>query len=61
MRDLAQGRGLEVALGRGTVDWPEIMGLLEDHNYRGYFTLEREQSNDPLGEISAGVKYLRNL
>ena len=61
MRDLAQGRGLEVALGRGTVDWPEIMGLLEDHNYRGYFTLEREQSNDPLGEISAAVKYLRNL
>lgn len=61
VRDLAQGRGLEVALGRGTVDWPEVMGLLEDHNYRGYFTLEREQSNDPLTEIAAAMKYLRNL
>ena len=61
VRDLAQGRGLEVALGRGSADFPAILGHLEEHNYRGFFTVEREQSSDPVSEISLGVRYLRNL
>ena len=61
VRDLAQGRGLETALGRGSVDFPEIIGVLENHRYRGAFTVEREVSNQPELEVGNAVQYLRNL
>ena len=62
VRDLAQGRGLEVALGRGSADFPALLGHLEEHNYRGFFTVERDQSSgDPANDISLAVQYLRNL
>jgi sugar phosphate isomerase/epimerase len=40
-RDLAQGRGTQTPLGQGVVDFPELLGILEEHGYRGYFTVER--------------------
>ena len=61
VRDLAQGRGLEVPLGRGTVDFPELLGQLEEHNYRGYFTIERERADDPVFEIGQAVSFLRQI
>ena len=61
VRDLAQGRGLETPLGRGVVDFPELIGGLEEHSYRGYFTIERERSENPVAEIGQAVSYLRNL
>jgi sugar phosphate isomerase/epimerase len=61
VRDLAQGRGLETPLGRGSVDFPEIMGLLEEREYRGYFTIERENASNPVLEVGQAVQYLRNL
>lgn len=61
VRDLARGRGLDVQLGRGTVDYPEILAVLEEHNYRGWFTLLRRQAADPVGEIGEGIAYLKNL
>lgn len=61
VRDLAQGRGLEVPLGRGSVDFPELIGSLEEHQYRGFYTIERQQSNDPAFEIGQAVKYLTSL
>ena len=61
VRDLAQGRGLEVPLGRGSVDFPDLLGRMEEHQYHGYLTIEREQCNQPLVEIGQAVEYLRNL
>ncbi len=61
VRDLAQGRGLEVALGRGSADFPALLGHLEEQHFRGFFTVEREQSSDPVSDISLAVQYLRNL
>ena len=61
VRDLAQRRGLEVPLGRGTADWPAIIGALENYEFRGYFTIEREKSDDPVGEIGNAVKFLRSM
>jgi len=61
VRDLAQGRGLEVPLGRGIADFPNLLGTLEEYNYQGYMTIEREQCQDPVAEISAAVDYLRTL
>lgn len=61
VRDLGQGRGMEVPLGRGMVDFPSIIGTLEQHAYRGYYTIERERAENPEYEIGAAVEYLRSL
>ena len=61
VRDLAQGRGLEVALGRGSVDFPELIGLLEENEYRGYFAVARDNADDPVSEMSMAVEFLRNI
>jgi sugar phosphate isomerase/epimerase len=60
-RDLAAGRGVEVPLGRGSAEFPELLALLEEHQYRGYLTIERHGSDDPVGEIGQAVEFLRNL
>ena len=61
VRDLAQGRWIEVPLRRGAVHFPELLGILEEHQYRGYFTIERSTAEDPVYEIGAAVQYLRSL
>lgn len=61
VRDLARGRGIEVPLGRGSADFPALLGQLEEHDYRGYVTIARERSDDPIFEIGEAVKYLREL
>ena len=61
VRDAAQGRGVETPLGEGAADFPQLLGLLEEQAYRGYFTIECEQARDPMFELSQAVKYLRDL
>ena len=61
VRDLARGRGLEVPLGRGSADFPALLGALEDHQYRGFITIAREESDQPEYEISEAVKFLRSF
>jgi len=61
VRDLAQRRGLEVPIGRGSADFPELLGVLEEHRYRGWFTVERESPQDPITEVAHAVQYLRNI
>ena len=60
-RDLAQRRNIEVPLGRGTAEFPELLAILEEHHYRGYITIERRQCDDPIFEIGQAAQYLRNL
>jgi sugar phosphate isomerase/epimerase len=60
-RDLAERRNIEVPLGRGNAEFPELLAILEEHRYRGYITIERRESADPVFEISQAVQYLRNL
>jgi sugar phosphate isomerase/epimerase len=61
IHDRNRGRGQEVPLGRGSVDFPAILGALEERGYRGYFTIQRDHSDDAEYEIGAAVKYLRSL
>jgi sugar phosphate isomerase/epimerase len=60
-RDVAQGRGIEVPLGRGNAELPELLATLEEHHFQGYITVERGQSDNPIYEISQAVQFLRNL
>ena len=61
VRDLARGRGLEVQLGRGSVDYPAILGIIGELNYHGYLTVTREGAADPVGEVALAVEYLKNI
>ena len=54
-------RGSEVALGRGSIDPPALLGGLEEQDYRGTITIERRESADPHFEIGQAIEYLRNL
>ena len=61
VRDLAGGKGVEVELGRGSVDFPQILGMLEEFEYRDWITLERLNSRQTVFDIENSVKYLRSL
>ena len=60
-RDLAVGRGIEVALGQGSAELPELLAILEEHQYRGYLTVARRDSSDPIADIRQALTFLRNL
>jgi sugar phosphate isomerase/epimerase len=60
VRDAA-GRANEVELGRGSAELPELLGQLTEFDYRGWVTIERCESSDPITEIENAVAYLRAL
>ncbi len=51
----------EVPLGHGDLDWLQLLGVLEEVDYRGYLTLERESGENRLADVQAGVAFLRRL
>jgi sugar phosphate isomerase/epimerase len=60
-RDLAVGRGVEVPLGQGNAELPEILAALEEQQYRGYVTVSRHQSDTPRADLQQAIAFLRNL
>lgn len=61
VRDVAAREAVEVELGRGSADFPELLGRLTEFDYRGWVTIERRDSPDPISEIANAVEYLRSL
>ncbi|GAB5404973.1 MAG: sugar phosphate isomerase/epimerase [Aureliella sp.] len=61
VRDLSIGRGLQVPLGQGSSEFPEILGVLEDVPFRGWFIVDRPSSDDLQYELSNAVKFLRSM
>jgi L-ribulose-5-phosphate 3-epimerase len=51
----------EVPLGHGDIDWMKYLGLLEEVEYRGWLTIERETGENRLADVAAGVSFLRRL
>lgn len=51
----------EVPLGHGDIDWMSYLGLLEEIEYRGWLTIERENGENRLADVAAGVAFLRRL
>lgn len=61
VRDLSIGRGLNVPLGQGSAEFPEILGVLEDVPYRGWFIVDRPSSHDALNELNNAIQYLKSF
>ena len=54
-------RSHEVQLGRGSADLPELLGRLTEFDYRGWVTIERRESSDPITDIENAVAFLRAI
>ena len=61
VRDMTRGRGVDVPLGRGSIDIPQMLGVLEEQHYRGWFIADRISSDDPVSELEQAVKFLKSL
>jgi sugar phosphate isomerase/epimerase len=61
VRDFASRKTLEVELGRGAADIPEILGKLSEFDYRGWVTIERRDTPNPIEEIENAVEFLKSL
>jgi L-ribulose-5-phosphate 3-epimerase len=55
------GKRQEVPLGTGWIDWPKYVGYLREAGFDGYFAIEREVGEDPVGDITKAVDFLRTL
>ncbi|GIW93984.1 MAG: hypothetical protein KatS3mg110_2025 [Pirellulaceae bacterium] len=61
VREPSLVRGIGVPLGRGAANFPELLALLEEYRYKGYFTVRRDEAEKPEQELAWAVQYLRNL
>jgi L-ribulose-5-phosphate 3-epimerase len=57
----ASRQAQEVPLGHGDIDWLMYLSVLEEVEYRGWLTVEREGGEDHLADVAAGVEFLRRL
>ena len=60
LRDL-DGQIREVPVGRGEVDWTEILPTLQEIEYRGWLTVNRTSGGDWLGDCARAIEYMRTL
>ncbi len=51
----------EVPLGHGDLEWLGYLGVLEEIEYRGWLTVERESGDNRLADLAGGVAFLRRL
>jgi len=61
VRDISAQSAVEVELGRGAADFPELLGQLTEYDYRGWVTIERRVSTNPIPEIENAVQFLRSI
>ena len=59
--DLSLGRGVETPLGKGAVDWPALLGVLEQKSYGGYFTVHQENAAAPIVACEESFGYLKEM
>jgi sugar phosphate isomerase/epimerase len=60
VRDV-DGAGLEVPVGRGEVDWPELLALSGEVQFSGWLTVRRTTGEDIPGDCARAVQFLQNV
>jgi sugar phosphate isomerase/epimerase len=61
VREAGGELGREATPGDGDLDWNEYLGALEEVGYRGWFVIEREQTDNPERECARAVDFLRQF
>ncbi len=61
VKDWSRARSAEAALGEGEVDYASILRILRDAGYAGWLVIERERSEDPLGDTARAAERLIDL
>jgi sugar phosphate isomerase/epimerase len=61
VRGLGGAAAIDVELGRGSTDVPELLAALEEFDYRGWVTVERRNSTRTVQDCADAVAYLRSL
>jgi L-ribulose-5-phosphate 3-epimerase len=51
----------EVPLGHGDIDWMKYLGVVDEVEYRGWLTVERESGEDRLTDVADGLALLRRF
>lgn len=61
--DLAAGRGISVPLGQGIADFPEILAMLEDIQYRGPLIVGRPDTppETAISELAEAISYMTSV
>jgi len=57
----ADGSGQEVAVGRGEVQWDELLAVIDEMHYRGWLTIDRTGGNDQPESAAQAVQYIRHI
>jgi sugar phosphate isomerase/epimerase len=51
----------EVPLGHGDIDWLFFAGVLEEVDYRGWLTVQRDGGSSRREDVAGGVSFLRRI
>jgi L-ribulose-5-phosphate 3-epimerase len=57
----ADGAGVEVAVGRGEVDWESLFAALAEIGYAGWLTPDRTTGDDPARDAARAIAYVKNV
>ncbi|QDT66141.1 sugar phosphate isomerase/epimerase family protein [Calycomorphotria hydatis] len=60
VRELS-GSVSEVPVGRGEVEWAELLAVLGEANFAGWYVVDRTEGSDPQGDASRAISYLHNV
>lgn len=64
LRDAIRGEdgdGKETPVGRGEVDWPAVLAVLQELAFRGWMTARRTEGPDPAGDVARAVEYVQRV
>jgi sugar phosphate isomerase/epimerase len=56
----AENRTKPAVIGRGNVDWQQLLGNLHESNYRGWIAIDPLELSDRTAGAEAGVAYLHS-
>lgn len=60
VRDM-NGDAQEVVLGRGEVEWDELLALIDEAEFQSWITVDRTTGDDRSGDAVRAIQYLRNV
>lgn len=57
----SDGAGVEVPVGRGEVDWENVLASLAEAGYTGWLTPDRTTGEDPASDAAKAVTYIKRV